>query len=278
MGHTEVTKPPCEAGGNGQHTVALARAENIDLRVRGCGGGEEREVAVIALGVLDHDRHTTGGTDRQNKDEDEYRYHHDRLHEVGRALGQIATEEGVHEYEYGRDDHHAAVGQAEQIGEQLAAGAEALSRVDAEEDDDDERGQRHEPLFLLMEAAGEVVRDGERIHRNAVAAQTAGDDQEVEIRSQRQTDTGPADVRETRPIRKTGQTHQQIAGHIRGLRAERRHPRAEAAAAEEVGLRVAVGALGEIYADRDDCRHVYHHGDQMLYICSDHVTKPPLDI
>ena len=72
------------------------------------------------------------------------------------------------------------------------------------------------------------------------------------------------------PIRKAGQAHQQIAGHIGRLRAERRDPRAEAASAEKIRLGVLIRASGKINADADDSGHIQNHGQQMLQICSTH--------
>ena len=100
-----------------------------------------------------------------------------------------------------------------------------------------------------MEAVREEIRERESVHGDRIAAQPLGDDQEVEICADGKADAGPARVGKTRPIREAGQAHQQIAGHIRGLRAECRDPRAEAAAAEEIGLRVLIRPSGKIDTD-----------------------------
>ena len=125
---------------------------------------------------------------------------------------------------------------------------------------------------------GEEVRHGKGIHSDAVTPQAAGGDKEIQIGAQRQTDAGPARIGQTGPIGKAGQAHQQIAGHIRGLGAERRHPRTKAAAAEEVCLRVLIGAAGKDDADDDHRQHIQGHGQQMLQICSIHRETPLLTI
>ena len=150
--HAEVAKAPGQAGRDGQNAVGLAGAENIDLRGRRGGRANHGEEAVDVLRVIDDRMQSACGHDRQDEDQHEDRHHHDALHEIGRALGQIPAEESIDQHEHGRDDHHAAVGEAEEVRKELAAGGQALGRVDAEEDDDDQRADRHDDLFLLMEA------------------------------------------------------------------------------------------------------------------------------
>ena len=125
-----------------------------------------------------------------------------------------------------------------------------------------------------MEAVREEIRERERVHGDGIPAQPLRNDQEVEVRADGKPDARPARVRKARPIRKAGQAHQQIAGHIRGLRAECRDPRAEAAAAEEIGLRVLIRPSGKIDTDPHDCGHIQDHGQQMLQICSAHTVSP----
>ena len=272
--HAEVAKAPGQAGRDGQNAVGLAGAENIDLGGRRGGRADHGEEAVDVLRVIDDRMQSACGHDRQDEDQHEDRHHHDALHEIGRALGQIPAEESIDQHEHGRDDHHAAVGEAEEVRKQLAAGGQALGRVDAEEDDDDQRADRHDDLFLLMEAVREEIRERESVHGDRIAAQPLGDDQEVEVSTDGKADAGPARVGKTRPIREAGQAHQQIAGHIRGFRAECRDPRAEAAAAEEIGLRVLIRPSGKIDTDPHDCGHIQDHGQQMLQICSAHTVSP----
>jgi len=115
-----------------------------------------------------------------------------------------------------------------------------------------------------MEAVGEEVRDRDGVDLHAVAAQPLGDDEPVEIGADRETDGRPAGAGEAGPVGEAGQAHEQPAGHVRGLGAEGRDPRAQRAPAQEVGLGVAVGPLGEIQADADDQAHIDDHGDKML--------------
>ena len=150
--HTEIAKTPRKAGRNGQRAVRTACTKNVDLCGRGRRRAHHGEEAVNALRVFDDCVQSTCGNDRQDQDQHQHRDHHNALHEIGRALGQISAEERVGQHEHGSDDHHAAVGEAEQICEQLAARGQALRRVDAEENDDNERADRHNDLFLLMEA------------------------------------------------------------------------------------------------------------------------------
>ncbi|MPN14062.1 hypothetical protein SDC9_161388 [bioreactor metagenome] len=115
-----------------------------------------------------------------------------------------------------------------------------------------------------MEAAGEKVRDRDGVHGDAVAAQTLGDDEPVEIGSDSKADRRPARAGKPAPVGEAGQTHQEPAGHVGSLRTERGNPRAECTPAEEIGFGVLVRAFGEDDADGDDDRHVGHDGNQML--------------
>ena len=115
-----------------------------------------------------------------------------------------------------------------------------------------------------MEPVGKIIRHRKGVHCQTVAAQPPGNDQEVKIGADRQTDAGPAGIRQTGPVGQAGQAHQQVAGHIGSLRAERRDPGAQGASAQEIGFRVFIGTARKVNADANDRRHVDDHGQQVL--------------
>ena len=276
MGHAEVAQAPGQAGHDGQYAVGLGGAEHVHLCGRGGSGLDQGEEAVDALGVLNGRRQAAGSAHGHDEDQHQHRHHHHGLHEIGGALRQEAAQERVDQHEGRRHDHHALVGQAEQVGKQLAAGAEALGRVDREEDNDNQGGQHHQGLVpALMIALGEEDRHGEGVYRDAVPPQTAGGDEEVQIGTQSKADAGPARVGKTRPVGKARQAHQQVAGHVRRFGAESRDPGAQTAAAQKIRLCVLVGAAGEHDADGDHRQHIQDHSQQVLNVCSIHGKNPP---
>ena len=268
--HAEIPEAPRKAGRNGQRAVGTACAEGVDLRGRGRRRAHHGEEAVNALCVFNDRMQTACGNDRQDQNEHQHRDHHDALHEIRRALGQIPAEEGIDQHEHGCNDHHAAIGEAEQIREQLAACGQALRCVDAEENDNNERADRHNDLLLLMEAIREEIRQRKGVHGDGIPAQPLRDDQEVEVGTDGEPDARPSGIGKTGPVCKAGQAHQKIPGHVGRFRAERRDPWAKASPAEEVGLSVLVCAPGKINADPNDSGHIQNHGQQMLQISSTH--------
>ena len=88
-----------------------------------------------------------------------------------------------------------------------------------------------------MEAVGKIFRQRDGISRFlAVPAQSLGNDQPVDICTNRQTDRSPRGVSDPAPVRNARQAHEQPPGHIRRLRAHRRHPGAQAPAPEEISV------------------------------------------
>ena len=262
--HAEVAETPghgrsdCEAG----ILACVPKERNAVCRLAGWGGGgEQTQKSGDFLRVFDHRAQTARGNDAEDNHEHERRNHDNGLHEVGRALREEPAEEGVGQHEQRRYNDHGVIARPEELAKELAAGHEAAARIRREEDDDHYGGNGHQHALVLMEPAGEEVRNRDGVRNDAVAAEALGDDQPVEVGADRKADCRPARVGQTAPVRQSRQTHEKPPGHIGRFRAEGGDPGAKRAAAEEVRLGVLVCAFGKHDANDDDDRHVRDNGN-----------------
>lgn len=130
-------------------------------------------------------------------------------------------------------------------------------------------------FFLLLEACGEELGNGDGVVRNnGIAAETARHDQPVDVRAHRKADGRPRGVRQAAPVRHAREPHQQPAAHVRGLRAHRRDPRAEASPSQKIVLGALVCTACKIETDCDDACHVSAHGKECLHGASVHNKNP----
>ena len=119
--------------------------------------------------------------------------------------------------------------------EELATGDKAAAGVDAEEDEDDDRGDGADDVSVIVETVAVEAGKRDGVARDlGVAPQALGDEQPVEVGSQRKPDGGPADVCGAGEVRESRQAHEQVAGHVGRLCGKGREPRADLAAAQEV--------------------------------------------
>ena len=215
--HTEVAESPCQHGANAENAVFRNRAEDrlaclYELLTVGierrCCEAEEFQKSGNALRVF-KDSADAACTYRADDDDDrQCSDHHDRLHEVRNALREESAENGVEQYKDRAHDHHGYIRCAEQGGKELTAGNKAAGCVYREEDQDKRSRNGHDDLLLLTEAVGEEFGQGDGVVcAHAVAAQTLGDDEPVEIGADRKTDGSPCRVSETAPVGNAGQTH-----------------------------------------------------------------------
>ena len=165
--HAEVSQAPAQGRDDGEQTVLGGNAKDgstakqildavgIDLR-RSCLHHREiaGDVGEERRGVLDATCHGDGADDddRQGKE------HEAALHEVGCDNREVAADHRVEEYDDGAEDHHNCVVHAKERVEELAAGDEAAARIDAEEDENDDGGNRAHNVLVIVKAVGVEAR------------------------------------------------------------------------------------------------------------------------
>ncbi|MNF57072.1 hypothetical protein D3C84_385840 [compost metagenome] len=205
--------------------------------------------------------HATGGDHHDDRGEDQGEDHQAGLDGVGPAHGEEAADEGVADGRRGTGPQGGFVGDAEGALEQAGTGNDAGSAVDGEEHQDHHGGEDAQDAAVVFEAVGEVVRQGQGV---AVVlglhAQTAGDQQPVEVGANDQANGDPA-FGETGEVDGTRQAHQQPAAHVGGAGGQRGNEAAEAAATQDVVGKVVGGAIG-CEADQHHGRDIDHEGDQ----------------
>lgn len=242
----EVAQTP---GHQRDHADEAGALEHIEVRgVLQLDGGEGRIDAA-------------GGEHDDDRGEDQREDHQAGLHGVGPAHREEAADEGVGDGRRGAGPQRGLVGDAEGALEQARTGHHAGGAVDGEEHQDHQRREDPQDAAVVLETVGEVVRQGQGV---AVVlglhAQTAGDEQPVEVGADDQADGDPA-LGETGQVHRAGQAHQQPAAHVRGAGRQRGDEAAEAAPAEDVVGQVVGGAI----RDETDQHHrgdVDHEGDQ----------------
>ena len=133
------------------------------------------------------------------------------------------------------------IGEAEKAVEQRADGLEAARRVGHEEDEDDDGRDAHEDVAAVAETLGVELGYRHRPHADAVAAQTARDQQPVHIGADAQTQDRPEGIGQTRDVGQAGNAHQQPRTHVGSLGTHGGHEGAQLASAQ-IKL-VGVGGL-----------------------------------
>ena len=254
MGHAEVAETPCQSGGNHEGGV-LSRFGSKYVGARG-----EAQVAGDLLCVCDNGIPTAGDIGAVNKNDDERSGHNNALdkardggrHETaGRAVGNDDS---------GGDYHCRHVIKAEEAVEELAAGGKARGGVGHEEHDDDDRADGLNDLGVIAETHGEEVRHGNGMGLCGILSHSLGDDEPVEICTQRQTYCCPAGFGNAAEEGETGNAHQQVRAHIGSLGAHRGDDRAELSAAEVEVL--GRGILRIHYAYRQHTQQVDNDGNK----------------
>ena len=209
--HPEVAQAPGQGGGDAQRAIGGGLAGG-DVKALG-----HVQVAGQGVGVGGDDLQPAGLLHTEENDEDEGKGHDDALDEVRGGHGQEAAQHGVADDHDGADDHGPVIVHAEEAVEQGADGLEARGGVGDEEDQDDHSGDAGEHVPLVPIPAGKEAGDGDGADVGRVPAQALGDDQPVEIGADGQADGGPADLGHAADVGQAGQTHEQVAAHVRGL-------------------------------------------------------------
>ena len=224
--HTEVAQSPRQGGDDMQQVIRIALTGGFRIRRR--HRQIPRQIAHIVDNRIDPAR-GDGGIHQHKRNG---KGHDDALDKVGGGSREEAARRGVSDNDHRRHQHRHHIIHTEQRREQLAAGGKAGRGIRNKEHDDDDCRHAGQDVFLIAETARKELRQSERIGLVGVAAQPTGGEQPVKISTHRQTDGGPAHIRQTGQIRQPRQTHQQVAGHIARLGAHRRDQRAKLASAQ----------------------------------------------
>ena len=203
-------------------------------------------------------RRAPDADDREHRHQQQREDHQRGLDGVGPAHRQEAADEGVEDGDRRAPEHRLAVGQAEHAFEHARAGDDARGAIDREEHQDHQRRQHPQHAAMVLEAMGEVVRQGQRIAGAfGVDAQRAGDVLPVRPRAQDQADRDPG-FGGAAQIQRAGQAHQQPAAHVRSAGRQRGDEAAERAPAEDV----IVEGLGAAPGDKTQTHHQQQVGGE----------------
>ncbi len=242
---TEVTEPPRHQGDDGDYIQIL----------------EHVEVAGTLGGHLDHGTvHPAHGDDDEYRREDQGEDHQGRLHRIGPAHREEAAEEGVGDGGGRTDPEGGVVIHAEGALEQAGTGHHAGGAVDGEEEQDHQRREDAQHLAVIFKAVGEVVRQGQGVAvLLGMNPQAARHPAPVEVGTDDQTDGDPA-LGDAADEDGAGQAHQQPSTHVGGAGGEGGDPAPHPAAAKDVIVKVAGGAIGN-KADQYHPEDVHQKGD-----------------
>ncbi len=261
MGHTKVAETPGQCRSDGQRAVGGTAAGSDII------GGGEVQVAGKRLCIGDHIVPAAGIANAKEYNDNQSDGHNDGLHQVGEGSSQEAAERGIEDDNHSTDDHGPEVVHTEQAGEEGAAGVKAGGGIGDKEDNNYDGCNGVQKLLVLMESSGKEIRDGECADVLGVVAQTAGNDQPVDISTGSQTDGCPAGFGKTGQQCDTGKAHQEPGGHIGGLCTHSCDENAKLAAAEieVIGFLISPG---ESNADADhDCHIQCNHDDHYNVVC-----------
>ena len=159
--HAEVTKAPGQSRHDGDNAIGAGVGEQrssvlhdliAGLVQNGRGYFGARQEAGDGL----QKRHGVVDAARRGHRADEHghqREEHERsLNEVGRAHRKVPAHERVQKYDERADNHHGRVIPAEERGEQFSAGDKARTGINTEEQEDDDGGNGHEDMLVIVKA------------------------------------------------------------------------------------------------------------------------------
>ena len=253
MGHAEVAEAPGHGGENGQEPERA-------LPLLGHGG--EAQVLGDAFGVGHDVAQPSGVREAEADDREEGHGHEDGL-EIVRDAGSEEAPKSRVQHDDGRGEEHGlAILQPEEGGKELAAGHEAGSRVGHEEDDDDDRRQSGEDVFIVPEAAGEEVGDGDGAREHRIPAEPPGHDEPVEVGADGEAQGRPEGLRRAAEKGQARHAHEEPARHVAGLRGHGRDEGAQGTPAQEEGVGAPARPAAVVDPHADDQRQICHDGEQ----------------
>ena len=251
MGHAEVAKAPGQ-GGNDRQEAEGARGPVRPVVTLG-----NVQIAGKLFGVGNDDIHAACLADPEKDDDHKGDGHENTLDQVCGRYSQETAQGRVGNDNDCAYDHGQMVFHTEQAVEQGAYSLEAGRGIRNKENQDDQGGDQGNTMLFISVTVGKVFRDRKGAQSLGIAAQQPGDQQEVQVGTHGKTDGRPCDLRQAGDISQSGQTHQKITAHVRGLRAHGGDQRAQRTAANIE----AVGSIRRALPVKDDADH--QHGEQI---------------
>ena len=258
MRHPEVAETPGKRRENGDPAVA-AGFRRLDI-----GAGKEVQITGNRSGIGNDGVPAAGCMDAENENDNQREGHDHALDQAGDGGRHEAAHGAVSDDDNGGDDHGNGVVPAEHAVEQLAAGDKAGSGIGNKEDDNDQSADGLDQLGVIPKARCQKIRNRDGVELRGIDAQSAGDDQPVEIGARSKADGSPAGFRDAAEQRQARDAHQQISAHVRGLGAHGRGDRAELASAE-VKVRAVAGTLGMAVPDEQHADQIDDDGEDDEY-------------
>ena len=230
----EVAQAPGGGGNDADESRAVQQAAVFLAAGSGSGLDDGGNFICTARTQIHHHRREQQGKNHQRG-----------LHSVCPAHSQKAADKGVGNGGARTQPHGAGVAHVgEQALEQAGTGHNAAGAINSEEKQNDERGNHFHRLPLRTETVVEIIRQGERVVVVfGVHAQPPGHQEPVEIRADNQADGNPR-FAQAAQIHCARQAHQQPARHIRSPGRHGSNKRAQAAAAEDIVVKIAGGEIG----------------------------------
>lgn len=190
-------------------------------------------------------------------DDEDREEHHDTLDEIRARDREEAADERIENDRPRADEDRVLIRDAEHRLEQPPRRDEPRRRIDHEENQDENRRHDAQQIRRIVVAVLQELRQRQRVVRELrIFPQAGGDEMPVRPSADGDADGDPARV-QPREIREPRHAHEHPAAHIRRLRRQRRHPRAELAVAEEIIAHIARAPI-VIDADRHHDADVEH--------------------
>ena len=272
VGHAEVAKAPGQHGNNADQTV----------RLRLAGGGviglTKAQKTGNAAGMGQNSIHTAGLHNAEHHDDAQSDGHNHRLDQVHGGDSAEAAHGGIADDDDGAHDHGEHIIPAEQTVEQLADRRQTGGHIGHEEHQNDERGDTHNDGLFLPVALGDKAGDGDGVQFHAVTPQAAGYQQEIQVGADGKADGGPAGVRHAAEIGEAGDTHEQVAAHIAGLRAHGRDQGAHAPAAEVKAFSALLASFTDHHAGENHQAEIQNDRCHDRDLCGCHTILSPLTL
>ena len=173
MRHTEIAKSPCHGRYDGQQTVwscvsACTVMNVVHGKVTGQGG-------CIVYDLVP----ATGHVDTVKYNDDQRDGHNNTLDAVSGRHCHKAAHDSISYNNNGAYDHGDVIICSEQAGEQGSDSLKAGGGVRNKDNQDDDRGDAHQDILLIMIPFGKEIRDRDRITGDGIAADTIRHDQPV---------------------------------------------------------------------------------------------------
>ena len=247
-----------QAPSRGAHNAQQGGARNQAAVFLACRAGGGLHCCAHFIG-------TAHGQIHHNRREQQRKKHQRGLYGVGPAHRQKAADKGVGNGGTGAQPHGGGVVDVKQALKQARPGHNARSTINGEEKQNNRRRNHLNQFAVRTEAAGKILRQGERvIVVFGVDAQAPGHQQPVEISAHGKADGNPR-LAQAAEVNRAGQAHQQPAGHIGSTGRHGGNKAAQASAAQNI--------VAKIFGRKIRCQANQQHRHQVNTKCDIHRVK-----